>query len=149
MSQPRGTFTSTSTVNAVKMSQGFNAQDKALEIIKNPNTNKLFFRIGTLTGAISDKKTPQEYAAAYATKPQLVCVSILRHSARHSSFPVVARVCIFLVLPITAVTSLQSRCSEVREKSMRLVLVAAATAVVSVYGAKVLSDFGLSIELFD
>lgn len=87
MSQPRGTFTSTSTVNAVKMAQGFKASDAAFEIIENPNTNKLFFRVGNLTGSISDKKTPAQYAAAYATKPQLVCVSIL-HTPDNKDIPI-------------------------------------------------------------
>ena len=87
MAQPLGTFTSTSTVNAVKMAQGFKASDSALEIIKNPNTNKLFFRLGNLTGSISAKITPEHYAAAYATKPQLVCVSIL-HTADNVDVPI-------------------------------------------------------------
>ena len=87
MATTPGTFTSTSTVNAVKMSQGFKASDSALEIIKNPNTNKLSFRVGNVTGSISAKKTPQEYASAYATKPQLVCISIL-HTADNVDVPI-------------------------------------------------------------
>ena len=68
---------STATVNTLKMQQGYKASDSVLEIIKNPDSGKFFFNLGTVRGAITSKLTPQELAATYAATPHLVCVSIL------------------------------------------------------------------------
>lgn len=69
---------STKTVDELKIEQGYAVDSKVFEITKNPKKdNKPFFQLGNLTGAVSQKVTPQEFAELYKTQPRMVCVSIL------------------------------------------------------------------------
>jgi len=68
---------STVTVDALKIQEGFSASEKALDIIQNPKTGKVFFQVGSVRGAVTSKLTPQQLAATYAENPRLVCVSVL------------------------------------------------------------------------